>query len=171
MPSRESSVARIRVRHSTAGQTLLKEAVEFWQSRGTRLVELIEETHSLPDRPCSAGILRDIVTGLPYSIQLDEPQPDKTCHIDPSGAGRACAAVLSQMNKCDLVVLSKFGKLEASGDGLFRAFMAAIDAGTPILTTVSPRHLPAWNAFAPKATTLAAEMDALQDWWVAVHTS
>ena len=171
MPSRKDNVARIRVRNSTAGQALLKEAVEFWQSRGTRLVGLIEETHGLPDRACNAGILRDVLTGLAYSIYLDEPPPDKTCHIDPAGAGSACAAVLSQMNKCDLVVLSKFGKLEASGDGLFRAFMAAIDAGTPILTTVSPRHLPAWNSFAPKATTLAAELDALQNWWAAVRTS
>lgn len=171
MPQTEKNIARIRTQNSTAAQALLKGAVEFWRSQGIRLVGLIEETHGLPGRPCNAGILRDIVTGVPYSIYLDEPRPDKTCHIDPSGAGRACAAVLSQMDNCDLLVLSKFGKLEAAGDGLFLAFAAAIDTGTPILTTVSSRHLPAWNAFAPKATTLAAELDALQDWWAAVRTS
>ena len=170
MPSTESSVARIRVQSSTAGQGLLMAAVESWRSQGARLVGLIEETHGLPGRTCNAGSLRDFVTGVSYSIYLDEPQPGKTCHIDASGAGRACAAVLHQMDKCDLVVLSKFGKLEASGDGLFRAFVAAVDTGTPILTTVSSKHLQAWNAFMPTAAALPAKLEALQDWWTAVRS-
>src|SRR5262249_35438166 len=111
------------------------------------------------------GILRDIVTGSTYSIYLETPPVGKKCHIDPDGAARACAAVLDQMGTCDLLVLSKFGKLEASGLGLFRAFAAAAAEGKPVLTTVSGKHLAAWRAFAPNAATLAADMTALQNWW------
>jgi hypothetical protein len=39
---------------------------------------------------------------------------------------------------CELVVLSKFGKLEAAGEGLAPAFKAALDARLPLLTSVSP---------------------------------
>ncbi len=147
----------------------MKDAIALWQSSGLRVVGLIEETHGLPDRMCNAGILRDIVTGATYSIYLETPPAGKTCHIDPSGAARACSAVLDQMRTCDLLVLSKFGKLEASGLGLFRAFAAAADARTPVLTTVSGKHLTAWRAFAPNAAILAANLTALQNWWGSAH--
>jgi hypothetical protein len=133
------------------------------------VVGLVEEPHGLPDRVCNAGILRDVVTGSTYSIYLEKPPRDKTCHIDPSGAARACKTVLDQMDACDLLVLSKFGKLEASGNGLFPAFAAAVESETPVLTTVSGKHLPAWRAFAPDAATLSADMAALQKWWATVE--
>jgi hypothetical protein len=48
---------------------------------------------------------------------------------------------------CDLVLLNKFGKLEIAGDGLASAFRAAITAGLPLLTSVSPTHDEAWRRF------------------------
>ena len=38
------------------------------------------------------------------------------------------------------MLLNKFGKLEMAGDGLARAFRAALDARSPLLTSVSPAH-------------------------------
>jgi len=73
--------------------------------------------------------------------------------------------VLKQIELCDLVVLSKFGKLEAASGGLIGAFQAAIAASKPILTSISDKHLDAWRAFAPTAQTLPANSAALQDWW------
>lgn len=167
MPT-QSNVARIQAETSAAAQSAMQNAIEFWRSKGIRVAGLVEETHGLPDRVCNAGILRDVVTGSTYSIYLDMPEAGRTCHIDASGAERACAAILAQIDACNLLVLSKFGKLEAAGGGLFTAFASAVDAGTPLLTTVSAKHLPAWNAFAPGATTLPPEMAALQHWWTAV---
>jgi hypothetical protein len=160
-----SNMARIRAESSAAVQALLKDAVALWQAEGVRVAGLLEETHGLPDRVCNAGVLRDIVTGATYSIYLDMLPAGKVCHIDASGAERACAAVLDRMRGCDLLLLSKFGKLEAGGGGLFPAFAAAAEAGMSLLTTVSGKHLSAWNAFAPDAGVLPANMAALQDWW------
>nr|WP_269142500.1 DUF2478 domain-containing protein [Mesorhizobium composti] len=77
----------------------------------------------------------------------------------------ACAAVLSDMRGCDLVVLSKFGQLEAVGEGLFPAFAAAVATGTPTLTTVSARHRQAWLAFAPDVDLVDADIAAVKRWW------
>jgi nucleoside-triphosphatase THEP1 len=74
--------------------------------------------------------------------------------------------VLGQVATCDLVVLNKFGKLEAIGQGLAPAFNAAIAAGKPLLTTISENHIDAWLAFAPGAIALAADKAMLQRWWL-----
>lgn len=69
---------------------------------------------------------------------------------------------------CDLVVLSKFGKLEAGGGGLRDAFAAAIDAGVPLLTSVSQNFSVAWEAFAaPLFVVLPADPDRIEQWRLA----
>ncbi len=73
--------------------------------------------------------------------------------------------VLGQIPDSDVVVLSKFGKLEAAGGGLAPAFAAAIAAGKPVLTTVSELHRDAWQRLAPDAVRLPADPAAIRDWW------
>jgi hypothetical protein len=63
------------------------------------------------------------------------------CQLDEVGAVAAAVAVQRDITAgCDLVLLNKFGKLEIAGDGLASAFRAAITAGLPVLTSVSPAH-------------------------------
>src|SRR5262245_10950641 len=111
---------------------------------------------AVPTGTCTAGILRDIVSGLPYQIHLETPPDHATCDIDAAGVESACAAVIHDVLASDLVVLSKFGKLEAMQRGLASAFEAAIAAGKPVLTSVSNKHRDAWLAFAPDALLLPA---------------
>ena len=66
----------------------------------------------------------------------------------------------------DLVVLSKFGKLEAARSGLADAFRAAIEADLPILTVVSPAAAEEWELFAAPwlFQFLDASPEALEGW-------
>jgi hypothetical protein len=161
----KARIAAVEGARSATVQALFEQAVGRWRAAGVQVVGLIEETHGLRDRTCNAGVLRDIVSGKSHSIYLEIPPSDTSCHIDAAGADIACATVLKQIELCDLVVLSKFGKLEAASGGLIGAFQAAIAAGKPILTSISDKHLDAWRAFAPTAQTLPANSAALQDWW------
>jgi hypothetical protein len=62
------------------------------------------------------------------------------CHLDGAGALSAAVAVRRDIAAgCELVLLNKFGKLEAAGEGLAGAFKAALDARIPLVTSVSPR--------------------------------
>ena len=71
---------------------------------------------------------------------------------------------------CELVLLSKFGRLERDGGGLREAFVAAIEAGVPVLTSVSTAFVPAWQSFAaPWSTTVAADADSIEAWWQTVR--
>lgn len=164
-----NQIAAIVGADSTTTQALLNAIVATWRSSGIKVSGVIAETHGIPDRTCGAGILRDIVSGKPYQIYLEAAPSNTSCHLDASGVEAASAGLLAQMSASDVIVLSKFGKLEAMHQGLASAFAAAMAAGKPVLTSVSPKHRDAWQAFAPQATILAADATALQAWWRSVN--
>lgn len=146
-------------------QALLATKAAEWRADGIKVAGLIAEPNELPPRICSAGILREINSGKPHTIYLDTAPTDTSCHLDAAGVHSACESILNQIAACDLLILSKFGKLEASGAGLTEAFKAAMAAGKPILTTVSAKHRSAWRTFAPDAVDLPADRARLQRWW------
>ena len=164
-------IATVMGADSATTQALFATVVADWRASGAKVVGVIGEAHGLPDRTCSAGILRDIVSGKPYQIYLETAPNNTSCHIDTAGVETACAAVLNHVLTSDLIVLSKFGKLEAMRRGLAAAFEAAVAAGKPVLTTVSDKHRDAWQALAPDAILLAADEAVIQAWWRAVRTS
>jgi hypothetical protein len=166
MTSAAKKVAAVMGSDSAMIQALLAETVADWRATGARIAGVTAEPHGLPDRVCGAGILREIATGKPHPIYNEIPLSRNSCHLDAVGVADACAAVVSQIPTCDLVVLNKFGKLEVMGEGLAPAFRAAIAAGKPVLTAVSGKHLNAWRELAPDSVTLAADKAALQNWWV-----
>jgi len=117
---------------------------------------------------CGADTLLNVADGARYPIFQDLGSGSTACSLDPRGVVDACAAVCRDIAAgCDLVVLSKFGKLEAeSRSGLTAAFAAAMEAGVPILTAVSPRNQERWHAFAaPCYEVIAADAEAIRTWW------
>lgn len=162
--ARPPAIAAVEAADSAAVQRLFSEAAAHWRAQGLRVAGVVAEPHGLENRSCSSGYLRDLATDTAFRIYLDEAPGNTSCHLDAEGARAACAALLPQIASCDVVVLSKFGKLEAASDGLAPAFAAAIAAGKPVLTTVSAKHRAAWAAFAPDAAVLPAENRALQTW-------
>ncbi|MBN9071290.1 MAG: DUF2478 domain-containing protein [Rhizobiales bacterium] len=144
-------------------QIVFTEAAATWRKLGLRVAGTIA-VHADDEGPCSAGFLLDIGSGERYAIRLDEAPAGTACHLDAAGMEEACAALLGQIPSADVVVLSKFGKLEAMRLGLWGAFSASLEAGKPLLTSVSPKHLAAWKAFAPEATWVDADPAAIEEW-------
>jgi hypothetical protein len=168
---RSGRVAVIAGADSGTVQALLSAAVSGWRAQGVRVAGVIAETHGLAGRSCAAGFLRDVTSGRRFPIYLDAAPAGSSCHLDAGGVTAACEHLLGQVSGSDLVVLSKYGKLEAMRAGLMAVFEAAIAAGKPLLTSVSGRQRDAWEAFAPAAVRLPAETGALQDWWQAQRRS
>jgi hypothetical protein len=166
-------VKKIAVVHgapSARVQQLFHTLVERWQS-SVRLAGVIAEDHGLPDRSCSAGFLRSLADGERFPIFQDLGPGAEACHLAGDGAVTAASAVRRDIAQgCDLVVLSKFGKLESQGGGLRDAFGAAIEAGIPVLTSVSGKFEKAWRNFAaPLSVTVPDDADAIEAWWEAVR--
>jgi Protein of unknown function (DUF2478) len=92
----------------------------------------------MSNKSCCYAV-RDVSDGAIFSIGQDLGPGSAACNLDPAGLAQACHAVECAIARgVDLVILSKFGKLEAQRRGLTDAFRAAFAARLPILTSVSP---------------------------------
>ena len=134
-----------------------------------RLAGVIERGHV--DDACRKAVLQHIGDGRTYSLFQDLGPASQACAMRTDALVRACQHVCDHVaDGCDLVLLSKFGKLEAEErSGLTAAFAAAMEADVPVLTSVAPKFGDAWERFAaPYFMTLPPEMDAITDWWKAV---
>jgi Protein of unknown function (DUF2478) len=163
-------IAVVRGASNVEIQAIFRGLADKWQP-DLRLAGLVAENHGLPDRHCQAGYLRNLTTGARFSIFHDLGPGTAMCHLDGIGALAAAAAVQSDISAgCDLVLLNKFGKLEAAGSGLLSAFRAAITTGLPLLTSVSPAHDEAWRRFVDREfAILAADPAAIDRWSHAVQ--
>jgi nucleoside-triphosphatase THEP1 len=168
MPPLSASIATVIGPDSQAIQTLFEAQANEWRSANVKVVGLIAEAHALPDRSCAAGFLRDLASEARFAMYLETPPSHTSCHLDGDGVDAACMALLGQIEASDVVILSKFGKLEGLGGGLRPAFEAAATAGKPILTTVSEKHRAAWADFTGGTTLIADNPDAIRDWWTAL---
>jgi Protein of unknown function (DUF2478) len=146
--------------------------VDRWRPH-IRLAGVVAESHGLAERACSAGYLRSITTAQRFQIFSDLGPGSVSCHLDGDGALAAADAVLQDVAAgCDVVLLSKFGKLEAGGKGLFAAFSAAIASHVPLLTSVSRACEEPWREIVGSSfAILAAEPDEIDAWRRAVTTA
>jgi hypothetical protein len=152
-------------------QQLFQTLVGRWQP-SARLAGVVAEDHGLADRACSAGFLRSLGNSERFPIFQDLGPGSTTCHLAEAGALAAANAVRRDIAAgCDLVLLNKFGKLEAGGGGLRDAFGAAMEAGVPVLTAVSAGFAGAWESFAaPLFVVVPADADRIDAWWHALRS-
>jgi hypothetical protein len=165
-------IAVVRGAPSAAIQAMFRALVDRWRPP-VRIAGVIAEDHGLPGRKCRAGYLRSITSGTRYPIFQDPGPGGEACHLEEEGALAAAAAVEKDIVAgCDLVLLSKFGKLEAAGHGLAEAFTMALAVDLPLLTSVSPAFETAWRAFvAPHFDILPVEVEPIETWWHTVRSA
>ena len=119
---------------------------------------------------CAGRTVRDLKSGRRHVIGQDLGPGSLACHLDPAGVAAACADALEAIEAgCDLVVLSKFGKLEAERSGLVDAFAAAILRDLPVVTSVAPAFSRSWSLYAGDLAAYAEPTEAaLERWWLKV---
>ncbi len=163
-----SNIAAIANHEGLDSQALLSRMAADWRASGIRVVGILAQNTTF--RVSESGFVRDIASGKQFSIHLD-----RRCRthlpLDAAGMEDAGSGLLGQIAEADVVVFSKFGKLEAMQGGLWPAFSAAVKAGKPLLTTVSSKHVEAWRAFVPAATWIEGKTASVEQWWRMVHGS
>ena len=136
------------------------------KQRGLRLGGVVQHNGGDCDAQCRAMVLEDLASGARYPISQDLGAGATACRLDPAGlaaAGGALAAALS--GEADLVIVNKFGRQEALGQGLRQEIAAALVAGLPLLVAVRQDFLPAWRDFAGEDwMALPAELTEIEAW-------
>jgi hypothetical protein len=166
-----AKIAVVRGASNATIQDIFQSLADRW-SRSARVAGVLAEHHGLVDRACSAGFLRSILTGERFPMFQDLGPGSTACHLDGRAVLSATEAVRRDIAAgCDLVLLNKFGKLEAANSGLADAFRAAIEADVPVLTSLSPAWEAAWKIFAaPLFVTLRADPVEIDAWWQGVRS-
>lgn len=169
---RNCRIAALQGASSAMIQTLLDNFALRAFRQGYKIAGVIELASGESGGACGGRVVRDLSTGTVMSISQNLGRGSTACNLDPSGLIEACAAVERAIAAgADLAVLSKFGKLEADRGGLNGAFRAAIGAGLPILTAVSPAMTAAWHLFAgPLAQFIPADAGAIDAWWSGISS-
>jgi hypothetical protein len=111
--------------------------------------------------------LKDLATGALFPVTLNLGPESRACKLDAAGLTAACQSVLQAISRgADLVVLSKFGKVEAEGGGFLDAINAAAGAGIPCVTGVSPSYAAPFLRYAGGYSQwIHAEAEPLERWW------
>lgn len=165
LPARRIAALRGATSHEL--QRTLSAFARALQAQGFRVAGLIEESTCGGAGACKSFRVKDIASGTTISISQNLGAGSSACNVDAGGLALACGRVEEAIDRgVDVVVLSKFGKLEASRRGLCDAFRAAILADIPVVTAVSHPVRQDWDCFAGELSEyVEADIGALASWW------
>ena len=109
--------------------------------------------------------LVDVDTQERYLVSQPMGSLSKSCRADPQGFARATVVLRRALaEKPHLVVLNRFGRLEAEGGGMSAELLDLMAEGVPVLTAVAPAYRQAWADFSGGAAVLPAEEAAVREW-------
>lgn len=147
---------------------LLARTVADLQAAGRRVQGLLmqHEGGMAGDTGCGVQMfLVDVSSGERYLVSQAMGSLSKACRADPQGFARATVVLRRALaNKPDLVVLNRFGRLEAEGGGMCAELLDLMAEGVPVLTAVAPAYRQAWADFSGGAAVLAPDETATRAW-------
>ena len=152
----------------SGAQRVLAAAAARWQAR-LRIVGLVEE--ALAGDARRPGTVVSLGDGRRFSIRQRLGADARGCTLDSAALVEAGQWISARIAAgCDLVVLSKFGRMEAElGGGLIAPLTVALDREIPVLLAVSQRFGAAWTAFSGGLATMVAPEAAAVDGWIAAN--
>lgn len=137
------------------------------QGQGYFVRGLVQRNAPTAEVCACAMTLVDIHSGCEYRISQDLGAGSTCCRVDTNAVAEASAVLRTAVgSETDLIVVNKFGKLEAQGLGLADEMLTAMAQGIPLLTSVEPQILERWRAFTGGiAAELAPTCGSLMRWW------
>jgi hypothetical protein len=99
-----------------------------------------------PAHPCDMDLLV-LPDGPDLRISQDLGTGARGCRLDGGVLEQAAALSAGRLTGADVLVVNKFGKLEAAGRGFVPLIAEAIERGIPVLVGVNALNLPAFLQF------------------------
>lgn len=143
-------------------------AIAPLRERGVAMAGAIQlQPDDLPGRhPCDL-LLEDLASGEVTAIAEHRGKEARGCRLDVGVLTEVAETVTTSLHASApcLLIVNKFGKIEADGGGMRGAVAEAVELGIPVLVGVPARNLDRWRAFAGSlAVELPAEPSAIVGW-------
>jgi Protein of unknown function (DUF2478) len=143
-------------------------AIEPLRQRSVPLAGAIQRDPSdRPGRhPCDL-LLENLASGEVTAIAEHRGKEARGCRLDVGILTDIAEAVATSLHEGEprLLIVNKFGKIEADGGGLREAISDAVYLGIPVLVGVPLRNLDRWRAFAAAySVELPVDSAAISNW-------
>lgn len=141
-------LAFIHARTPGSVDATLNGAVADLLRRGRRVVGVIQEPSGDAGRHRCDMDLIEIASGTRRSISQNLGAGSTGCRLDLDAIEGTAGRVAEALAGADLLVINRFGKLEAMGRGFCPVIADALDRGIPVLVGVNDLNRGAFDAFA-----------------------
>ncbi|MFT3690462.1 DUF2478 domain-containing protein [Paenirhodobacter sp.] len=132
---------------------------------GKRVLGYLQTRRDQNDCDCSQIALTALHDGSRRVITQNLGRESQGCSLDPAALAEVAGLLETQLSgRPDLLVLNRFGKIEAEGGGMRAVLEQALEAGIPILLAVNRKHLPAWRDYCGGlAEELPCDVDTIRN--------
>ena len=134
--------------------------------QGMRISGIVQTNRKSTDRASCDMDVQVLPNGATYRISQSLGSGARGCRLDPAELERAAFDVKNSLElNPTLLVLNKFGKMEAEGRGFREIVAQAVMADIPVITAVNAINLPAFLEFTGGAGELLdANLTSLEKW-------
>jgi len=130
-------------------QSSFERIVEDCRGRGLRVAGVLQHLVCSDAAGHCDVALEELTTGLRTDLFEDRGPGASGCRLDMAALAEVNAQVARSLDADpELLILNKFGKVEAEGRGLLDLVAIAVDRGIPVVIGVPIRNLEAWRNFA-----------------------
>jgi hypothetical protein len=141
-------LAAIRYARGFPIDALLLAVCDELRVRGMCVGGVLQSSYGLDGQCARSVLVTDLRSGEAFNIWDERGTGPRGCRLDEKALPDAEPAVRAAIREgADLIVINRFGRAESLGRGLLDCFMAALDAGIPVLTSVRAPYDHAWRAF------------------------
>lgn len=146
---------------------IMMDAVACLRNQGVVVGGLLQEAEVVASEQCSILHLVDLRSGRRARITQNRGKESRGCKLDEQGLVSLSYCIDTAIDDgVDLIVISRFGRAEAGGDGLLSGFTDVVCAGIPLLTSVREPYVDRWREFhGGFALDLPTSTHAILDWF------
>ena len=115
-------------------------------------------------------VVEELFSGAVLQLSENRGPEARGCRLDRSILAEASALLLNALDeRLDILVLNKFGKIEAEGEGLRDVLAKAVELDVPIVVGVPFRNIDQWRIFAGDMAEECPVNSTRVRRWVAAH--
>jgi hypothetical protein len=147
-------------------QATFRRIVDHCRFRALKLAGVLQHPACEdPAHRCDV-ILEELGRGIRTELFERRGRDARGCRLDVAALTEVSGHIARSLDeRPDLLILNKFGKVEAEGRGFSFLIAKAIEQGTPTLIGVPERNLHEWRWFADEmAVELGDHVEAILEW-------
>lgn len=132
-----------------AADRLISELGYEVRDAGIAVAGIVQHNQFIRDRTKCDMEVEELASGIVLKLSEDRGKEARGCRLDRGALSEAAGLLSASIESGpQLVILNKFGKTEAEGQGLRDTLAQAVQLGVPVIVGVPFRNIEQWRIFA-----------------------